>query len=167
MKKCIKCQLSKQLDLFNKNSRSKDGLTSYCKECAKESTTLWVLANKPKRKKNQAVYYKRNSKELKEKQVFYRESEEVKTQTRSYGFAYNLKKYGLTPETYYQTMLDQNNRCYICEKEFIDKIKPVIDHCHTYNYFRGILCNGCNMGLGHLEKFLEKAITYLNKYGTS
>lgn len=166
MKKCIKCKLDKELDLFNKNIKSKDGFTSYCKECAKQKSALWALTNTDKRKKNQTTYYKRNNKKLREKQLIHRSTEKSKTLTRNYGFIYNLKKYGLTPEIYYQTLLDQNNRCCICEKEFNKKTKPVIDHCHKNNHFRGILCIGCNISLGHIERlgFLEKALIYLNKY---
>lgn len=164
MKKCVKCQINKQLDLFNKNSKSKDGFTSYCKECAKQKSALWVIANVTKRKENQAVYYKRNNKKISEKKLIYRNTEKSKKLISNYEFIYNLKKYGLTPETYYQTLLDQNNKCCICEREFTEKIKPVIDHCHLNNHFRGILCVGCNLGLGHIEKtgFLEKALIYLN-----
>lgn len=67
MKTCVKCQLSKELDFFNKNTKSKDGLTSYCKECAKEKSAEWALTNTEKRKKNQALHYKRNSKKISEK----------------------------------------------------------------------------------------------------
>ena len=165
MKKCAKCQINKELDLFNKNNKSKDGLTSYCKECAKEKTALWVKNNTIKRQKNQANYYIRNSEKLKEKQLNHRNTKESKKLTSDYGFIYNLKKYGLTPESYYQLLLDQNNECCLCEKEFTDKLKPVIDHCHTNQHVRGILCIGCNVSLGHIEKpgFLEKALDYINK----
>lgn len=78
MKKCAKCQINKELDLFNKNNKSKDGLTSYCKECAKEKTALWVKNNTVKRQKNQANYYIRNSKKLKEKQLNHRNTKESK-----------------------------------------------------------------------------------------
>ena len=51
--------------------------------------------------------------------------------------------------------------CAICEKPMD---KPIFDHCHETGEFRGWLCNGCNIGLGHLGDNLEglmKAVRYL------
>lgn len=48
-------------------------------------------------------------------------------------------------------MLEQGNACATCAKPFDweDKqTKPHIDHCHTSNKVRGILCNRCNTVLG-------------------
>ena len=36
MKKCSKCNVEKSLEQFTKYSRSKDGRSSKCKQCAKE-----------------------------------------------------------------------------------------------------------------------------------
>lgn len=40
----------------------------------------------------------------------------------------------------------------------------ILDHCHFTNDFRGYICNGCNLGMGHFNddvKLLKKAIKYL------
>jgi len=52
--------------------------------------------------------------------------------------------------------------CDICGS----KRNPRIDHCHKTGVVRGILCAGCNTGLGHLrdsKEAIEKAIGYLNR----
>jgi hypothetical protein len=39
-----------------------------------------------------------------------------------------------------------------------------IDHCHVTHRFRGLLCQNCNVGLGHFkdsQELLLKAIAYL------
>ena len=49
-KACGKCKVIKYatLEFFYKDASSKTGLTSYCRECALESSTAWQAAN-PKR----------------------------------------------------------------------------------------------------------------------
>ena len=58
----------------------------------------------------------------------------------------------------------QNNKCKICEKEFQSKWDTVVDHCHTTNKVRGLLCRNCNLGIGLLKdnpEFLKRAILHL------
>ena len=58
----------------------------------------------------------------------------------------------------------QDNKCALCKTPFSDKIKPNVDHCHSTEKIRGILCNKCNSGLGFLGdniESLERAINYL------
>lgn len=38
-----------------------------------------------------------------------------------------------------------------------------IDHDHTTNQFRGLICQGCNRYLGWYDKHKEKIDEYLNK----
>ena len=61
----------------------------------------------------------------------------------------------------------QNNSCAICKKNQIDLKKIMsVDHNHQTNKVRGILCHGCNVGIGFFEdniEFLKQAIKYLRK----
>ncbi len=60
---------------------------------------------------------------------------------------------------------DQVGRCAICEIEFSDTVKYVVDHCHSTNKVRGLLCYPCNVALGMFKDqptILERAINYLN-----
>lgn len=78
----------------------------------------------------------------------------------------NLKSYGLTEETFDILLASQSNRCAICRDEFTDTKKRHIDHCHKSGKVRGILCDGCNHGIGRFKddpELLQKAIEYLTQ----
>ena len=73
--------------------------------------------------------------------------------------------YGITLEQYTQMLTAQNGKCSICETSNTKKLH--VDHCHTTNQVRGLLCNSCNNGLGRFFdniKYLENAIIYLKNY---
>ncbi len=76
-----------------------------------------------------------------------------------------IRAYGISPETYYEMLEKQGHRCAICRKEAAKRAMG-IDHEHKSGKVRGLLCDGCNLSLGHIERegFLEKAKKYLAKY---
>lgn len=58
----------------------------------------------------------------------------------------------------------QENCCAICRKSF-DETKRFIDHDHDTGEVRGLLCSGCNSGIGLLGddlKSVMKAVNYLS-----
>jgi len=74
------------------------------------------------------------------------------------------RRYGITQEQFDQMILDQNNKCKICSNNFKSLKDTHIDHCHSTNKVRGLLCNGCNMALGQFmdnTDILDNAIKYL------
>lgn len=86
---------------------------------------------------------------------------------------YRLKKeYGVTPEWYDETFAAQGNGCAICGGQ-CKKIEDghqnymAIDHCHGTGRVRGILCNDCNLAIGHMKDdpaTLRAAADYLDRY---
>ena len=80
---------------------------------------------------------------------------------------YERQKYNLEPEAKARMLLAQNNKCQICGYVFGQKTGDIkVDHCHKTNIVRGLLCNGCNSGIGFFKeniKSLEGAIAYLEK----
>jgi hypothetical protein len=67
----------------------------------------------------------------------------------------DLKKiYGLTPEQYEAMKKAQRGRCAICNRE-TDKL--VIDHNHDTGTVRSLLCNNCNLAIGHLREDVATA----------
>ena len=58
----------------------------------------------------------------------------------------------------------QDEKCAICETH-ITYENAKLDHCHTENRIRGVLCTPCNVGIGMLKEssqIMSAAIAYLN-----
>ena len=81
-------------------------------------------------------------------------SEEKKL--RSIGYNYNLS------QEKYQEMVQATPHCPICGSE-----EPlVVDHDHSTQEVRGLICNHCNLVLGHARdniETLKNAIAYLEQ----
>ena len=60
MKKCIKCNNSKSLDLFYKDKSKKDGHTSYCKVCSANKSKSHYANNKEAAIKRASDWYANN-----------------------------------------------------------------------------------------------------------
>jgi hypothetical protein len=76
-----------------------------------------------------------------------------------------IRAYGIEPEIYYEMLEKQGHRCAICNAESKRRAMN-IDHDHKTKKVRGLLCDGCNLSLGHLERheWVKKAKQYLAKY---
>lgn len=75
-------------------------------------------------------------------------------------------KYGITPEQKDEILKSQNYRCAICKSTDFGSKNWCVDHDHYTGEIRGLLCNGCNTGLGHFKenvRVLSTAILYLRK----
>jgi hypothetical protein len=71
-------------------------------------------------------------------------------------------RYGLSMAAVQQMADEQGGVCAICH----GALEPGhIDHCHQSGKVRGILCQRCNTGLGHVERpgFLPAALAYLER----
>lgn len=61
-------------------------------------------------------------------------------------------RYGISIEEYNQFFLDQDGKCFICQRhqsQFTYKL--VVDHCHITKIVRGLLCRQCNSAIGLLK----------------
>ena len=77
-------------------------------------------------------------------------------------------RYGITLKQWDQMFIDQCGRCLICEVDLPPMGKGVhTDHCHTHGAVRGLLCNHCNLTLGHAKdnpNTLRAAADYIENY---
>lgn len=86
-------------------------------------------------------------------------------QNRDHEHQRNLRRrrrYGISAEDFDRLFVEQGGVCAVC------RIKPPVDvdHCHSTGAVRGLLCRGCNVGLGQLGdsvEGLQRAIDYLRK----
>lgn len=73
--------------------------------------------------------------------------------------------HGLSLEDYEGLAEKQNYVCAICGNTNGNRVLYV-DHCHETGEIRGLLCNQCNLALGHFQDDIEKmeiAIEYLKR----
>lgn len=72
------------------------------------------------------------------------------------------RRYGMTNAEWNSMFESQGGKCALCrEKPPVD-----VDHHHGTGEVRGLLCRGCNVGLGQLGdsvEGLQRAIDYLKK----
>lgn len=80
---------------------------------------------------------------------------------------HNLRKhYGIGLTEYEELLSQQEGRCAICRAEFATTKETHVDHDHATGVVRGLLCDGCNVGIGHFKEdpaSLLAAVQYLKK----
>ena len=180
MKTCNnpKCKQTKPESEFYKDQSRKDGLAHWCKMCANAKAAKWREDNSEKNRASHANWYKDNTEKARaqHKKWCKENLEKVRTQHAKWCKEnpervreIRIKhKYGITSKEYDRMINLQDNKCSICNKDFI-KI-PHIDHNHYTGKVRGLVCNGCNIDIGYYEKFqrdyehLEAIVKYLDKY---
>lgn len=70
----------------------------------------------------------------------------------------------LTDQEYTERLIAQDGRCAICRAEPPPDRRLAIDHDHTTQRVRGLLCTRCNMGLGFFRDrpdLIDRALDYL------
>lgn len=157
MKTCIDCNKEKDLDNFYKQHTTQDGYRSICKSCANLKVKQWEKENPAKiketrKKRNKSLYVPKDAPVGRP------------TQERS-----KSKIYGVYREDI-KDWFNENNKCEICKIEMVigkSNIGMCIDHNHSTNVFRGLLCKRCNLLLGCARDnitILQEAIQYLETH---
>lgn len=146
-KTCPKCEREKNvIDFPLRHDRA--GLRSICKECYRaynrERYRLKRERGWTRPPQNQTKYRYPKSPKSRKKDV--------------------LAKHGMTLQSFETLKELQGNRCAICEVLEGGPRGFYIDHDHTTNKVRGLLCQHCNSGIGFLKdniSILRSAIKYL------
>lgn len=76
--------------------------------------------------------------------------------------------YGITLDDYTRLFDEQGGRCAICGRD-LNECKACVDHDHSTQEIRGLLCSRCNNFLGWIEAYpelLQKAEDYVENANT-
>lgn len=139
---CSKCKLELATSAFDKSKFYKDGYRGQCRNCRRLYCTE----------------YNKNT----------RDRSRDRPVDPRYSRSKRLKwSYGIDIHQFEAMVAEQSNRCAICDKHASETLhgKLSIDHCHKTGRIRGLLCPGCNAGIGHFgddPSRLAKASKYLS-----
>jgi len=143
LKTCKRCGKVKFTTQFHKTKKKSNrnylGFTTYhyanCKDCSKFDSAEW-------RKKNSRTAI-----------------------SSAAALSRRVKVYGITEAEYIEMYKNQNGKCGVCGVPAIELDRSLaIDHCHSTDKVRGLLCSKCNKGIGLLgdnSVILEKALEYI------
>lgn len=147
------------LEVFRARYRSDEEFREKIKRRASE----WA-----KRNRDKINAHRRVSPKAQESQRKYNTSDKRRRYMRSVWLS---RKYGVSLEEYERISASQNGVCAICEcapdvatKHEVRSTVLRVDHDHTTNKVRGLLCHNCNVALGLFKdnaNLLARAADYL------
>lgn len=174
MKRCGRCGQDRPTCDFPKRSASVDGLAATCKACASTYHREWRERNKGRLSASRFEYRQENAERIRDKAKLYYQNNKPKLlaqmkayhekrapQRREYQRTRRLlMDFGITPGEYEAMWVRQLGRCAICGKEE-PRRRLAVDHDHSTNKVRGLLCFPCNTFLGRYEAIGGAAAAYL------
>lgn len=121
------------------------------------------IVDKPPRRKQ--TWYKHNKEYFRKYRL--NNIEKIRETNRKWNFS---KHFGMTIQDYNVMFENQGGRCAICKTHHSSLPRALnVDHCHKTGKVRGLLCDGCNVGLGRFndkEDVLLEAVNYLRQHTT-
>lgn len=145
VKRCSTCKETKPREEFYRQTGTFDSLQTKCKTCSLRQQDEWRRRNLKKESERQKKFRKENPRRFKD---------------------YKLKQAYKVPYGTYEILLKaQGGKCAICGTTNPGGRGDFhVDHCHDTNAIRGLLCHGCNVGIGSLQhdpKVILAAAEYL------
>lgn len=155
-KRCVCCGQWKPLSAYHKDKYRKDGLYCYCKLCSKRKSQTYRQGLNSKQKSIKRAqkyeYYLLN----KEKCHIRSQQWAKKHPNRCYEY-YLKRHYNINYAEYLKLFRQQQGKCAICGRKRTLKRRLDVDHCHTKNKVRGLLCRQCNTALGLIDEDIKVA----------
>ena len=143
------------------------------RQATKDRNKRWRANNEEHIREYQKKWRERNAEYVadyqREYHASYKEREDVQFNT----WVRNLRRnYKITPEIFNKMWENQNGECAICKQPMQPRGRKLsavtVDHNHATGEVRGLLCRGCNHGIGNLKddpKVMQSAAEYLIKNG--
>ncbi len=179
LKRCTVCKEIKPRSGFHSNSNSDGSLRGECIPCHKEKQRGRRAENPDRYRENERTRLERPGvrERKREQRRAWREANLEKAKadaTRRDLFA----KFNITVEQYEEILKAQGGACAICREQCKTGRRLSVDHDHGCcpgkgscgRCIRGLLCAGCNTGLGHLGDDYDRLIAaaeYLKNYNPS
>jgi hypothetical protein len=147
-KTCARCKSDKPRRDFGAGKRHSDGLYPWCRSCASAyQNDRWrARPLEERRALTAAAAGRRNA------------NEEARRKFLTNHQLYTLRgRYGIDTQTLLTLLERQGGVCAICKQAPGPGRRRglVVDHDHQTGVVRGLLCNGCNTGLGNFQDSAE------------
>lgn len=172
-KLCPRCKEQKPAVAFGRDKSTRTGLTSYCLACRKAVKAAWELTRSGEAKAYARKWRAMNVDKIRRKALerYHAMSSADRERWKSKQRAAHLRrKYGMTAEELDLLIAMHDNGCAICGAKFTDAPRGdgamAVDHDHSTNRVRGLLCFKCNAGIGYFgdsPDVLVKAADYLRR----
>lgn len=157
-KKCYRCLRLKSLDQFSRDKHNSDGRTYDCKHCRRKVYKEWCRNNPEKVRDSIA--------RTKDYRKAYYARPDIKLRHQ---LSRIERKFGISPSKYLAMVKRQKGLCAICHQpETCSRnVCLSVDHCHSTNRVRALLCSRCNRAIGLFADsiaLLRLAIIYLENH---
>lgn len=132
-----------------------------CKSCRSIYMAQHYIKNHARERALRKAWYEKNKSVVSKQQ-----KEKYMADPEKYKMLRKARIYGITKEQFQNMWDEQGKACAICRYVFDNIRLPYIDHCHTTNVVRGLLCSHCNTGFGLLQEnigIFQRAIEYAMK----
>lgn len=154
VKFCNKCKESKPTEEYNRNASQRDGLSHWCGECMRKKDRNRSVEAKVKRDTRSKEWYNRT------KSIRLVQAKEYRDTHPEIATVNNLKfQYVLTPEQTEYILTWPGGKCSACGKHLTSRgvgpNKGCVDHDHSNDKFRSILCHHCNRLIGMAKEKIE------------
>ena len=144
-KTCTKCHKTKPLEEFSRGPNCKDGYQTHCKACKSAYSRRWRVGRREKTRVYNSQWWAEHGADRQRQRL-----------------------YGITLAEYDAMLEAQGGVCAICGMTPEEnKARLSVDHDHETREIRGLLCSGCNWGLGMFRdnpNHLYSAVEYLEYY---
>jgi hypothetical protein len=164
-KRCKHCGEQKPIEEYYRDRAAADGRRPECKSCSSARRKAWYATHREDEIARVKQWQQQNSEWL---NAYRREHNATPQRKRAMRDRYYRRTFGLSADQVDEMIESQGGGCAICGRRPKRLASLHVDHCHEEGTVRGILCLGCNQGLGqfqHDPKLLRRAAAYMRAGG--